>query len=229
MDWIMERIARRIKFAIFFVSGYLLLSGVARLYEGVKYGQRHIMRYEDFIKNPPTEGWYRIAGGMMNALEQSHEEKETHDHQKIPGGAMDEYFVPIRSKKVCNGKSNDLTTYVIAQTQEPSMVDAIHAAYNDLGDAPTMEQMNEYAGKNRKALFQQRDVEGMIHSGKYVTLPSTHTEFFPQKRHLAPNYVTIEERSRPEPALGLIMIVLGLALLAGQAWYYFHHVAMNYD
>lgn len=129
---------------------------------------------------------------------------------------MDEYFIPIRSKKVYNGQSQDLTTYVIAQTQETERVAAVHAAYNDLGDAPTMEQMNQYARQNGKQIFQQRDVEGMIHSSKYVTLPSTRTEFFPQKRNRAAKYVTIEERGRPNPLLGFLMILLGIALLAGQ-------------
>ena len=198
--------------ALLFISGLaMLIFGGVSTYEGLRYRHPVAITYQEFVRQKPHGGWFRISGGILDVQESGY---RIEDGQEGGGAAVNnasELFIPLQDPKVAAGLSKDKTIHVMVQTSDPAIV----ATFKELHTVAqkSEKEQDAYFDKNMSRVFVKRDFQGMVMSALNHGTKDLQATDKAYHDRLAPDYAFFKEGEEPSLFGGFVEFIGGLLLL----------------
>ena len=186
----------------------MLVFGGVEISESLRFRSPRVLTYEQFVKQMPQEGWYRITGGRLEAVNCVWQESsKTH--------TIDKVFVPLSSSNVKSGDPNAPTLVMVEET-DPAILQTAQEVKDLNGEAATV----DFIKKNHDRAFIRRDVEGMVKAGINSDTDTREKMAKLDNTSLASNWIMLKEGAHPSLVLGLGLFMGGGLLAVLQVLYY---------
>ena len=189
-----------IRIAFLMIAGTiaLLVFGIGEIRDGLKFPRPVVIRYADFIRQKPGEGWFHITGCGLDVAHSAYKERES-------GKSIETAYVPLRDAH----NRDEKTIHVLLNTEDPAILS-------------TITQGIAGASSPHEALWIVRDVEGMVKSGLHEEGSKTREEIgkLSLGSSLDADSVYFQDGKKPSMAAGIGMTLAGIALLIVQVVYF---------
>lgn len=170
----------------------LIAFGCQGIYEGVKHGKQKVVTFQQFVKQRPKEGWYKITGCRL-ALAYS-------ATRQSKSGTVNRAYVPVYAA-IPDIKAK--TPLVISSDNKDyfSEIEALNSITGQLDE------------KSIQRAFPLKDVEGMIQTGLHSSSDRSKIEKLPNMGQvLDGDFLILDEGRKPNLGLSIGMTLGGLGL-----------------
>ncbi len=185
----------------------LLIFGFVGIMEGLRFRSPHTVTYEQFLKEKPQEGWFRIKDAHLNVIESAYAENQT-------SHTINKAFVPVTSIEAMLADKGE-KTYLLMETTDSGILDTVRGTRGITDEKSAI----KFVADNPQRAYQTRDIEGMIQTGLHSD-SDTRKELSKLDDSLAPDYVILEQDKHPSLAEGFGMFLGGAVLAVAQVLYY---------